>query len=64
VHDEHGDEAALWRDDNLRTGLAAPNLLDVGELALRELRGSYNDGDSGAVRLLVAAIAGAKGSQP
>ena len=37
VHDEHGDEVALWQGDDLRIRLAA--LLDARDLALRELRG-------------------------
>ena len=64
VHDEHGHEVALWQDDDLRIRLAAHDLLDAGELALRELRGFYSDGDSEAVRVLVAAITRAKGRQP
>jgi hypothetical protein len=63
VRDADGDEVALWQDDDLRVRLAARDLLDAGELALRELRGFYSDGESEAVRVLVAAIATAKGRQ-
>jgi hypothetical protein len=63
VHDADGDEVALWQDDELRVRLAAHDLLDAGELALRELRGFYSDAESEAVRVLVAAIATAKGLQ-
>ena len=64
VHDADGDQVALWQDDDLRLRLAAQDLLDAGELALRELRGFYSDGESEAVRVLVEAIASAKGRQP
>jgi hypothetical protein len=64
VRDAGGDEVALWQDDDLRVRLAAHDLLDAGELALRELRGFYSDGESEAVRVLVAAIARAKGPRP
>jgi hypothetical protein len=64
LHDADGDEVALWLDDDLLVRFAANDLLDAGELALRELRGFYNDGDSEAVRVLVAAIAKAKGTRP
>jgi hypothetical protein len=64
VHDEHGDEVALWQDDDLRIRLAGHDLLDAGQLALRELRGFYTDGESEAVRVLAAAIARATGRQP
>jgi hypothetical protein len=60
VRDANGDEVALWQDDDLRVRLAAHDLFDAGELALRELRGFYSDGDSEAVRVLLAAIARAK----
>jgi hypothetical protein len=63
VRDARGDEVALWQDDDLRVRLAAHDLLDAGELALRELRGFYSDGESEAVRVLIAAIATAKGRQ-
>ena len=64
VHDAGGNEVALWRDDDLRLRLAAHDLLDAGELALRELRGFYSDGDSEAVRVLIEAIGKAKGTSP
>jgi hypothetical protein len=64
VYDERGDEVALWHDGDLRTRLAAHDLLDADQLALRELRGFYSDGESEAVRLLAAAIARATGRQP
>jgi hypothetical protein len=63
VHDFGGDEVALWQDDELRVRLAAHDLLDASELALRELRGFYSDGESEAVQVLIAAIATAKGRQ-
>lgn len=64
VHDEQGNEVAVWHDDDLRLRLAARDLLDAGELALRELRGFYSNGDSEAVRVLAAAIASATGRLP
>ena len=64
VHDSDGDQVALWQHDDLRVRLAAQDLLDAGELALRELRGFYSDGESEAVRVLVEAIASAKGARP
>jgi hypothetical protein len=64
IHDADGDEVALWLDDDLLVRFAAHDLLDAGELALRELRGFYSDGESEAVRLLGAAIASAKREQP
>jgi hypothetical protein len=64
VHDAAGDEVALWQEDELRVRLAAHDLFDAGELALRELRGFYSDGESEALRLLAAAIARAKGGRP
>ena len=64
VRDANGDEVALWQDDDLRVRLAAHDLFDAGELALRELRGFYSDGESEAVRVLVEAIAKAKGPRP
>jgi hypothetical protein len=64
VHDDEGNEVAVWRDDDMRLRLTARDLLDAGELALRELRGFYSDGESEAVRVLAAAIAKAKERQP
>lgn len=64
VREAGGDEAAFWRDEDLRLRLAARALLDAGELALRELRGFYGDGESEAVRILAAAIASATERQP
>jgi hypothetical protein len=61
VHDAEGDQVALWQDDELRVRLAAHDLLDAAELALRELRGFSSDSESEAVRVLLAAIAKAKG---
>ena len=64
VFDRTGASVAVWHDDDMRLRLAAHDLLDAGELALRELRGFFSDGESEAVRILAAAIAQAKGAQP
>jgi hypothetical protein len=39
------------------------DLIDAAELGLRELRQFYSDGESEAVRVLAAAIAGTKGGR-
>lgn len=54
----------LWQDDDVRVRLAAHDLLDAGEFALRELRGVYSDRESEAVRVLAEAIAKANGTRP
>ena len=64
VHDTDGNEVALWQDDDLRVRLAAYDLLDAGELTLRELRGFSSDGESEALWVLVEAVARAKGTRP
>ena len=61
VRDTDGDEGALRQHDDLRVRLAAHDLLDAGELAPRELRAFTSDGESEAVRVLVAAIAQGEG---
>jgi hypothetical protein len=64
IRDQDGEEVATWMSDALRLRLAAEELLDAAELALRELRGFYSDGESEAVRVLAVAIAKAKPSGP
>jgi hypothetical protein len=64
VHDATGGSVAVWRNDDMRLRLAAHDLLDAGDLALRELRGFYSESESEAVRKLAAAITVATGRQP
>jgi hypothetical protein len=60
---DNEEEAAVWHSDDLALWLAGRDLLDAAQLALRELRGFYNDGESEAVRVLAGAITKATGGR-
>jgi hypothetical protein len=60
IRDDASNDVAEWQSDELRLRLAAQDLLDAAQLALRELRGFYSDGESEAVKILAEAIGKAK----
>jgi hypothetical protein len=58
INDEHGNELAVWYDDDMRLRLAASDLLAAAELVVAR----WEQGDlAEAVRRLDAAIVKAKG---
>ena len=61
ICDEHGNELAVWYDEEMRLRLAARDLLDAAEMVVAR----WEQGDlAEAVRELAAAIAKATGGAP
>jgi hypothetical protein len=67
-NDEHGNELAVWYDDDMRLRLAARDLLEAlrfCDMTLADLHASKRKGYiQQAIRLTRAALAKAKGGAP
>jgi hypothetical protein len=68
INDEHGNELAVWYDDDMRLRLAARDLLEAlrfCDMTLADLHASKRKGYiQQAIRLTRAALAKAKGGAP